>query len=453
MKGFSFFGKSVLEPKVYSTKKHTIRNKAISKNSLTVINRLNSAGYDAYLVGGGVRDLLLGLSPKDFDIVTNAHPSEIRKEFRNCRIIGRRFRLAHILFGREIIEVATFRANEVEEESKHFQTNRDGFIIRDNIYGTIDEDALRRDFTINALYYDVRSQSIIDYCDGVSDIKARKIRLIGDPVERFHEDPVRIIRAIRFEAKLGFTIDPKLLRPIAEHAHLLHLVSPSRMYDEVLKLFLTGHGVQSFKGLMHYDLFEILFPETYLALKNMGFPEDHLLLRSLNNSDQRSKEGLTSSPYFVYASLLWAPFMEEYEALLAGGTRSHEASRIAAERIFKAQNEITVIPRYVREFIEELWVFQFRLLAKTIRNPKRQIEHSRFKAAYDFLLLRAEAGESDEVIERATFWKKEWEAYERDNPQGNSQKQDNEEQATRKERKSRPRRRPRRRRRQPPKES
>ncbi len=440
-----------MEPKVYSAKKHPIRNGAISKNSLSVINRLNSAGYDAYLVGGGVRDLLLGLSPKDFDIVTNAHPSEIRNEFRNCRIIGRRFRLAHILFGREIIEVATFRANEVDEESKHFQTNRDGFITRDNIYGTIDEDALRRDFTINALYYDVRNQSIIDYCDGVRDIEARKIRLIGDPAERFHEDPVRIIRAIRFEAKLGFSIDSKLLKPIAEYAHLLHLVSPSRMYDEVLKLFLTGHGVDSFKRLMHYNIFEILFPDTFAALKAVGFPEDHLLVRSLNNSDERSRAGLTSSPYFVYASLLWAPFVERYETLLAEGVRSHEASRIAAEQIFKAQNQITVIPRYVREFIEELWIFQFRLLAKTIRNPQRQIEHSRFKAAYDFLLLRAEANESEEVVERAAFWKKEWEAYERANP-------DREEAGSERGRrgnrsKSRPRRRPRRRRRQPPKES
>ena len=401
-----------MNPKIYHAKDHSIRNRQISKNSLTVINKLNSAGFNAYLVGGGVRDLLLGLAPKDFDIVTDAHPSEIRKVFRNSRIIGRRFRLVHVVFGREIIEVATFRSNDAGDKSKHYQTNDEGFVTRDNIYGTIDEDAMRRDFTVNALFYDVRDQTIIDYCDGYRDLQNRTLRLIGDPTERFMEDPVRILRAVRFQAKLGFTIDVKLLPPIAEHRQLLENVSPARMYDEVLKLFLTGHGEASYHGMMEHKLFGILFPLTYKALKKQGFPDQHLLLKSLKNSDVRAKQGLTSSPYFVYASLLWAPFMERFDELVAGGMRYSDASKMAIDDAFKVQHQITVIPRYVREFIEDLWVFQFRLQAKVIRSPKRLMEHPRFKAAYDFLLLRAEAYEDTDVIEKAEYWAKQFVQYE-----------------------------------------
>lgn len=403
---------SHMNPHIYHAQDHPIRNRQISKNSLQVINRLNSAGYNAYLVGGGVRDLLLGLSPKDFDIVTDAHPSEIRRVFRNSRIIGRRFRLVHVVFGREIIEVATFRSNEANDQSKHYQTNQEGFVTRDNIYGTIDEDALRRDFTINALYYDVRNQTIIDYCDGYQDLKRRRLTLIGDPTERFLEDPVRILRAIRFEAKLGLTIDSDLLPFIAEHRHLLAMVSPARMYDEVLKLFLTGHGERSYHSMIEHQLFEILFPLTYRALDQIGFPEQHLLLRSLQNSDERAEAGLTSSPYFVYASLLWAPFVAIYEKEVAKGKRNSDASSIGIDEVFKVQHQITVIPRYVREFIEELWIFQFRLEARLIRQPKRLMEHPRFKAAYDFLLLRADAKESDEVIEKAQYWEAQFRDYE-----------------------------------------
>ena len=400
-------------PKIYHTKDHSIRNRQISKNSLTVINKLNAAGFNAYLVGGGVRDLLLGLEPKDFDIVTDAHPSEIRKVFRNSRIIGRRFRLVHVVFGREVIEVATFRSNEVADTSKHYQTNQEGFVTRDNIYGTIDEDAVRRDFTVNALYYDIRNQTIIDYCGGYEDLRHQTLKLIGDPTDRFMEDPVRILRAIRFEAKLGFTIDEKLLAPIAEHKQLLANVSAARMYDEVLKLYLTGHGEQSYHAMMEHGLFQILFPLTYDSLEKQGFPEEHLLLQSLRNSDARSAQGLTSSPYFVYGSLLWAPFVDRYERAVASGAKNSDASKIAIDEAFKVQHQITVIPRYVREFIEDLWIFQFRLQAKIIRSPKRMMEHPRFKAAYDFLLLRAEAGEDADVAEKARFWEAEFAAYEK----------------------------------------
>lgn len=403
-----------MSPKIYPAKDHSIRNRQISKNSLIVINKLNSAGFNAYLVGGGVRDLLLGLSPKDFDIVTDAHPSEIRKVFRNSRIIGRRFRLVHVVFGREVIEVATFRSNEVDDSSKHYQTNQEGFVTRDNIYGTIDEDAMRRDFTVNALFYDVRNQAIIDYCGGYEDLKNKTLRLIGDPADRFLEDPVRILRAIRFEAKLGFKIDPKLLAPIEEHRALLANVSPARMYDEVLKLFLTGHGEKSYTGMMQHEIFEILFPLTYDSLKKQGFPEQHLLRQSLKNSDIRAAQGLTSSPYFVYGSLLWAPFVDSYEQSVADGIKNSDASKYAIDDAFKVQHQITVIPRYVREFIEDLWIFQFRLQAKVIRSPKRLMEHPRFKAAYDFLLLRAEAGEEEDVAEKAKYWTDQFAVFEKE---------------------------------------
>ncbi len=417
-KGFSFWSNGEREamkpikPTIYSVEAHPIRNRQISKNSMTVIQRLNRAGFNAYLVGGGVRDLLLGLSPKDFDIVTDAHPNEIRKLFRNSRIIGRRFRLVHVLFGREVVEVATFRSNEADDRSKHYQTNQEGFVTRDNIYGDIDEDAMRRDFTINALFYDVRDQTIIDYCGGFADMQKRQLRLIGNPAERFLEDPVRILRAIRFEAKLGFQIDPALLSPIAEHRQLLENVSPARMYDEVLKLFLTGHGEASYERLMAHELFEILFPLTYRALAAQGFPEQHLLRQSLHNSDLRAKEGLSSSPYFVYGSLLWEPFITRFNALTAQGVKYRMASEQAIEEVFKIQHQITVIPRYVREFIEALWVLQFKLEAKVIHHPEKLMAHPRFKAAYDFLLLRAEAQESEAVIARADYWRGQFTRFE-----------------------------------------
>lgn len=403
-----------MRPNIYHAKDHSIRNRQISRNSLTVINKLNSAGFNAYLVGGGVRDLLLGLAPKDFDIVTDAHPNEIRRVFRNSRIIGRRFRLVHVVFGREVIEVATFRSNEVDDSSKHYQTNQEGFVTRDNIYGTIDEDAMRRDFTVNALFYDVRNQSIIDYCGGYEDLLNKTLKLIGDPTDRFQEDPVRILRAIRFEAKLGFKIDPQLLAPIAEHRMLLSSVSPARMYDEVLKLFLTGHGEQSYASMMEHELFEILFPLTYESLEKQGFPKQHLLLKSLKNSDTRAKQGLTSSPYFVYGSLLWASFVDLYETALSQGIKNSDASKYAIDDAFKVQHQITVIPRYVREFIEDLWIFQFRLQAKVLRSPKKLMEHPRFKAAYDFLLLRAEAGEEGDVVEKAKYWTTQYAAFEKE---------------------------------------
>lgn len=407
---FLWEDKNAVKPKIYREKEHSISNRSISKNSLKVLKRLQQKGFEAYLVGGGVRDLLLDHQPKDFDIATNAHPNEIKSIFNNCRIIGRRFRLAHILFGRDIIEVATFRADK-EEESRHFQKSDTGFLMRDNIYGEIDDDAVRRDFTINALYYNPESGEIIDYCGGFEDLKRREIRLIGDPDQRFEEDPVRLLRAVRFEAKLGFTIDPKLVPKLKEFAPLLMHVSPSRMYDEVIKLFLTGHGEASFQSLVKYDLFKYLFPGTAEAFKE-GFPENHLLEVALRNSDARHKIGRNSSPYFLYASLMWADFKVRYDSYKAEGLQEFPAVEKAAEDLFREQRDITVFPRYVKDLIVELWTFQSRLTANNVRRIGRILSHERFKPAYDFILLRAESGESESIIERANFWKERWEKFE-----------------------------------------
>lgn len=406
-----------MKPRIYNKEEHRVNRRAISGNALKVLRRLTDEGFEAYLVGGGVRDLLLGEQPKDFDIVTNAHPNEIRGVFRNSRIIGRRFRLVHVLYGRDVVEVATFRASD-NKESQQYQKSDSGFLVRDNIYGEIDEDAFRRDFTINALYYEANDELVLDYCNGYEDLQAGIIRLIGDPDERFREDPVRILRAIRFEAKLGFTIEESLLAPMQEHAELLRLVSPSRMYDEVIKLFLTGHGVESYKKLVKHNLFGLLFPATYESLKSDGELKGHLLVASLDNSDFRHYQGRNSSPYFLYASLLWAAVVDEYERLLADGMRANPAIERAANRVFNEQGAITAFPRYVKDFITELWFFQSRLTAEGVEQEVEQIlRHDRFKAAYDFLLLRAVAEESEFIIRRANFWREKWEAYERENPQ------------------------------------
>lgn len=403
-----------MEPKIYHENEHGIKNRYIAENALKVLRRLSSAGFEAYLVGGGVRDLLLGQQPKDFDIVTDAHPNEVHSLFRNSRIIGRRFRLVHVLFGRDVVEVATFRATD-EEESRHYQTDQTGFLVRDNIYGSIDQDAFRRDFTINSLYYDPEKREVIDYCGGFNDLKLGLIRLIGEPEERFREDPVRILRAARFKAKLGFKIDEALIAPMEEYSHLLNLVSSSRMYDEVIKLFLTGHGVETYKVLLEHNLFHLLFPDTYRVLKEEGF-KGHLLVASLDNSDMRHHSGQSSSPYFLYASLLWAAFNEALEEMVKGGARGNGAIKAAADEVFSRQNRITSFPRYVRDFVTDLWFFQNRLMAEHIDDSERVMKHERFKAAYDFLLLRAVAEESDEVIRRANEWRLLWTEFERENP-------------------------------------
>ncbi len=402
-----------MNKKIYNSQDHGLTSRQISKNALQVLKTLTDAGYEAYIVGGAVRDLLLNKSPKDFDIATNAHPEQIKRLFRNCRLVGRRFRLAHILFGRDVLEVATFRAAAHEDNSKQDRkVDDDGFLVRDNVYGSIEDDALRRDFTLNALYYDPIQNIIIDYTNGFQDLKEGHLKLIGEPELRFREDPVRMLRAVRFEVKLGFALPKDLVDAIDQMSYLLQTVSPARMFDEVIKLLLNGQGNAIYHQLRHYHLFGQIFPQTERALVELGNPKDHLLIAALNNSDNRINDGFGASAYFLYAALLWEPFLDEYNVLISDQILSHDASTIAAHKILNKQQDYTMIPKRISAQIIDLWKYQFRLTNVKARKQKggvgKILQHPRFKAAYDFLLLRKDAYESEDIVESANFWKKTW---------------------------------------------
>lgn len=349
-----------------------------------------------------MRDLLLGREPKDFDVVTNANPEQIRRIFRNCRLIGRRFRLAHVFFGQELIEVATFRGG-ADEESENQHTHEDGRLLRDNIYGTLEEDVWRRDFTVNALYYNIRDFSIIDYTNGMADHAAGILRLIGDPVTRYREDPVRMLRVVRFAVKLGFTLDAACEKPIAELAHLLNGVPSARLYDEMLKLFLSGYSLQTFEMLRHYGLFAVLFPETDECLNSEteGFPR-LFLAKALENSDKRIADGKTITPYFLLSVFLWEPVQSVAEQKIADGENKLFAYQNAANEVLNRQIKCTAIPKRITQSMREVWLLQSRLQQCTGIKPYRLLAHPRFRAAYDFLVLRAETGGADPKL--AQWW-------------------------------------------------
>ncbi len=383
---------------------HPISRKQISKHALKVLYRLKEAGFQAHLVGGGVRDLLLGREPKDFDVATDARPEDVRKLFRNCRLIGRRFRLAHVYFGREIIEVATFRgATDPENSSDRRWEN--GMIVRDNCYGTRAEDALRRDFTINALYYNIADFSVIDYANGLEDLRAGRLRLIGDdPERRYREDPVRMLRAVRFAAKLGFQIDPSCEQPLQTLAPLLQQVPAARLFDEVLKLFQTGFALQAFEKLRHYGLFGVLFPatEACLAREEQGFPIV-FVSKGLENTDQRVQAGQSVTPAFLFAILLWEPVRQRFGALLQAEEGAPEKAMLAAaSQVIAAQQSRVSIPKRFYLTTREIWFLQTHLERARKRRSRRLLNHPRFRAAYDFLLLRAAAGEVDPQV--AEYW-------------------------------------------------
>jgi poly(A) polymerase len=388
--------------RVYSRDEHSISRKYISPNALKVLYRLDNAGFKACLVGGGVRDLLLGREPKDFDIATDAQPGQVRELFRNCRLIGRRFRLAHVRFGREVIEVATFRAAHAEDNVAAEVTD-EGRILRDNVYGEIDDDVWRRDFTVNALYYDIHDFSVIDYVGGVEDLKNGVLKLIGDPHQRYREDPVRMLRAIRFAVNLGFRLDERTAEPLTKLGDLLIEISPARLFDEALKLFHGGTALQTFEALRHYDLFSKLFPLTEAELEHQhgGFPAT-LVGRALANTDARIAESKTVTPAFLIAALLWDAVDEERQRLEAGGVKASDAMSIAADKLLSQQVARLAVPRRFTQVTREIWAMQLRLPKLTRKRVRRLIEHVRFRAAYDFLKLRAEAGEP--VHELCEWW-------------------------------------------------
>ncbi|MEE8342347.1 MAG: polynucleotide adenylyltransferase PcnB [Gammaproteobacteria bacterium] len=383
-------------PTIITRSEHNLSRANISPNALKVLYRLKNAGYQACLVGGGVRDLLLGREPKDFDVGTSARPEEVRQLFRNCRLIGRRFRLAHILFGREIVEVATFRARhdgEVDHESgdRSFQNGR---LVRDNVYGAIEEDAWRRDFTMNALYYDIENFSVLDYVQGMKDLKGGTIRLIGDPENRFREDPVRLLRAVRFSAKLGFRIHKDTEIFIGQLGYLLQDIPGSRLYEEVLKLFLLGTALSTFELLRHYGLFQYLFPLTEASLSEQSgdFPLT-LVTRAMANTDERVNMGKSVTPAFLFAALLWEPMRRRAEDLVANGLSMAQAVHTAGGEVVRRQSKNISVPKRFSLPMREIWGLQARLERNSGKRALNLLNHPRFRAAYDFLLLRGETGE------------------------------------------------------------
>ncbi|GAA0705707.1 polynucleotide adenylyltransferase PcnB [Dokdonella soli] len=380
---------------------HSISRKSISSGALRVLYRLHEAGYRALLVGGAVRDLLLGGHPKDFDIATDATPEQVRALFRNCRLIGRRFRLAHVVFGREIVEVATFRGSSDDGSGDRHLV--DGRLVRDNVYGSIEEDAVRRDFTVNALYYDIADFSVRDSVGGMADLEHKVLRLIGDPEQRYREDPVRMLRAARLAAKLGFEVEPATAAPFAALGPLLAEAPPARLFDESLKLFLGAHGLASFRSLERHGLLKHVFPATARVLD--GHPDSpfrRLLEQTLASTDARVREDKPVTPAFLFAAMLWEPVRTAAQAMVDNGTDAAVAWQHAVDRVLREQAQRVAIPRRFTITIEEIWSLQPRFAQRTKKRAFRLLEHPRFRAAYDFLVLRS--GESPELADLAAWW-------------------------------------------------
>ncbi|EPC00109.1 poly(A) polymerase [Litchfieldella anticariensis FP35 = DSM 16096] len=379
--------------RIIPREEHPVSRKLFSEAALKVLYRLHNAGFEAYLVGGCIRDSLLGKVPKDFDVATNATPGQLQDLFRNSRIIGRRFRIVHVRFGREVIEVTTFRGKPNDDHGEHLaHRSEDGLLLRDNVWGNIEEDALRRDFTVNALYYNIADFSIHDWANGVRDIESRTLRLIGDPETRYREDPVRMLRAIRFATKLDFRLADATEAPIRELAPLLLRIPPARLFDEILKLFLAGHAVDTFHALRTYGLFEMLFPEAEEAMAELPWAES-LIERALANTDTRIREERPVTPAFLFAALLWPGVTRRMEAIQAEGMPPIPALQAASQQAVSRQLQHISIPKRFSMPMRDIWDLQQRLPKRRGKRAIQTREHPRFRAAYDFLLLREEAGE------------------------------------------------------------
>lgn len=378
-------------PQILKRNQHPISRSEISQAAVRVLETLEAKGFKAYLVGGCIRDRLLGQQPTDFDVATNAKPEEITKLFRSARIIGRRFRIVHVRFGREIIEVTTFRGEPKTENSKE-QISVNGLLVRDNAWGSIEEDALRRDFTVNALYYSLKEQKIYDYTGGFADLKQQTLRLIGDPLTRYQEDPVRLLRALRFSAKLGFQLEEHTQAPMTAAGELLLQVAPARMFDEVLKLLLTSYSARCLELLIQTQLFKFIFPATAAALNKQPsyLP---FLMQAMDNTAARIKENKPVTPAFLYAVLLWPGFNEIYQQNLQKGLPAFVAMQEASNQSLARQVKHTAIPKRFSFPLKEIWQLQLRLPKRSKNAALRLLEHPRFRASYDFLLLREAAGE------------------------------------------------------------
>lgn len=390
---------------IITRQEHNISRKQISDNALKVLYRLHGAGFDAFLVGGGVRDLLLAQNPKDFDIATNATPEQIRQLFKNCRLIGRRFRLAHIMFGRDIIEVATFRGHHQETSKNISQQSKEGMLLRDNVYGTIDEDAERRDFTINAMYYNIGDYAIHDYAGGNEDLEDRLVRLIGDPETRYREDPVRMLRAIRFAVKLDFDIEEDTAAPIEEMSPLLRDIPSARLYEESLKMLQSGYGLETYHLMREYNLFQQLFPviSEYFTEEYSSKTEQMLDL-VLDSTDQRIEEGKRINPAFMFAAMLWYPLQARAELLMEKRKLSaYDAIMEASNHILDEQVRTIAIPRRHTATIREIWQLQLRMPRRNGKRAFRLMELNKFRAGFDFLEMRGEI-EGGETEQLAKWW-------------------------------------------------
>ncbi|MBR9785004.1 MAG: polynucleotide adenylyltransferase PcnB [Gammaproteobacteria bacterium] len=391
---------------------HGISREDISANALKVMYRLNGAGFESYLVGGCVRDILMGHEPKDFDVATNATPEQIKGLFKNCRLIGRRFRLAHIVFGREIIEVATFRGHHQESDEDEnvpkakVVAKRDshGQLVRDNVFGSIEEDAERRDFTFNAMYYSVADFTVTDFANGLAAIEKREVELIGDPETRYREDPVRMLRAVRFAVKLGMRIEEKTAEPIKSLANLLQNIPPARLFEETLKLFLSGKGEETFLMLHEYGLIEPLFPQLAPFLKDENSREMQFVRRVLANTDERINSNQRVTPAFLYAALLWYPVEEQSQRLQSeSGLNAHDAFNIASGEVISRQTQRIMIPKRFSTVVRDIWILQQRLPKRFGRRAFQLLTHPKFRAGYDFLLVRGQV-EGGDLLELAQWW-------------------------------------------------
>ncbi|KDB09078.1 poly(A) polymerase [Burkholderia sp. lig30] len=415
------------EPTVVPANVHRIDPALISRNAVRVTDTLQQAGYRAFIVGGAVRDLLLGIAPKDFDVATDATPTEVQRLFRRARLIGRRFQIVHVQFGQELIEVSTFRAlvdapkdapagspqgadaqgamparrlKRDELDRRTHAVDASGRVLRDNVWGEQHEDAARRDFTINAMYYDPATQTVLDYHDGMADMRARLLRMIGDPATRYREDPVRMLRVVRFAAKLEFEIEQHTREPIQDLADLINNVPAARLFDEMLKLLLSGHALACLKQLRKEGLHHGLLPLLDVVLEQ---PQgEKFITLALNNTDARVRAGKPVSPGFLFATLLWHDMRQRFEQYSADGEFPVPALHRAMDDVLDMQTEKLAIHKRYSADMREIWGLQLRLDKRSGRSALRLLEHPRFRAGYDFLLLRCESGELDAEV--AQWW-------------------------------------------------
>ena len=362
--------------------------KLIDQDALKIIKKLTKLGYESYLVGGCIRDILLGHKPKDFDIATSATPEQINKLFKRSRIIGRRFKLVHIMFSaRKFIEVATFRAGKV-------QTSNDGLVLRDNYYGTLEDDVFRRDFTVNGLYYDINRSEVIDHVGGLEDLKNLKINMIGKPSERFEEDPVRMIRAVRFQVKLNAQIEPELIEAIVKNSQLLANIPPARLYEEVIKLFHNENSIEVFRELAKLGLLKHLFSQT---------EENPFVNASLFNTSERIKNGSSVTPAFLFAVFLWSAVNKRFSQISKKNKSRIELMLQASEDVIKKQTQQVMMPRWLSSRVKDIWLMQYQLENYNPKKTKALIRNPRFRMAYDFLVLRSESIDKD-LKAKAEYW-------------------------------------------------